>query len=462
MCPLQSKSFAVQFLILLSSFSLNFVLFSRSSENHQKYRQMNFIEELRWRGMLHDHTPEVETHLNEQPRIGYIGFDPTAPSLTIGNYVQVMLLKLFQLAGHQPIVLMGGATGRVGDPSGKDKERQLKSYEELDHNLAFQQQQFSKFLDFEGENPTLIVNNYDFYKEMNVLDFLRNVGKTLTINYMMSKESVKKRIETGISFTEFSYQLLQGYDFQCLLKEKACTLQMGGSDQWGNITSGTEFIRRNLGEKAYAVTTPLLTKADGSKFGKSEQGNIWLDPNMTSPYRFYQFWINADDRDLPKFTRYFTLKSREEVEALEAENVENPQALKRLLAEELTVRVHSKADYESVLKVTQLLFNKKASKEQLLALSASDLKTVSEEIPSFPINKDLIINGINIIDLLAEQTQIVASKGDARRAIKGNAIAVNKEKVSQHEMVINSAHLLNGQYIMIENGKKNKYMLVIK
>ncbi|MEM9887514.1 MAG: tyrosine--tRNA ligase [Bacteroidota bacterium] len=423
---------------------------------------MNFIEELRWRGMLHDHTPEVETHLNEQPRIGYIGFDPTAPSLTIGNYVQVMLLKLFQLAGHQPIVLMGGATGRVGDPSGKDKERQLKSYEELDHNLAFQQQQFSKFLDFEGENPTLIVNNYDFYKEMNVLDFLRNVGKTLTINYMMSKESVKKRIETGISFTEFSYQLLQGYDFQCLLKEKACTLQMGGSDQWGNITSGTEFIRRNLGEKAYAVTTPLLTKADGSKFGKSEQGNIWLDPNMTSPYRFYQFWINADDRDLPKFTRYFTLKSREEVEALEAENVENPQALKRLLAEELTVRVHSKADYESVLKVTQLLFNKKASKEQLLALSASDLKTVSEEIPSFPINKDLIINGINIIDLLAEQTQIVASKGDARRAIKGNAIAVNKEKVSQHEMVINSAHLLNGQYIMIENGKKNKYMLVIK
>ncbi|MEM9848431.1 MAG: tyrosine--tRNA ligase [Bacteroidota bacterium] len=422
---------------------------------------MNFIEELRWRGMLHDHTPEIAAHLAERPRIGYIGFDPTAPSLTIGNYVQVMLLKLFQLAGHQPIVLMGGATGRVGDPSGKDKERQLKSYEELDHNLAFQQQQFAKFLDFEGENKALIVNNYDFYKDMNVLDFLRKVGKTLTVNYMMGKESVKKRIETGISFTEFSYQLLQGYDFQCLLQAKDCTLQMGGSDQWGNITAGTEFIRRNLGEKAYAVTTPLLTKADGSKFGKSEQGNIWLDPNMTSPYRFYQFWINADDRDLAKFIRYFSLKSKEEVEALETEHAENPQALKRILAEELTVRVHSQADYESVLQVTQLLFNKKASKAQLLALSSADLKTVSEEIPSFTIAKDLISNGVNIIDLLAEHTQIVSSKGDARRAIKGNAISVNKEKVNTHELAINSAYLLNGQYIMIENGKKNKYMLII-
>ncbi|MEM0994586.1 MAG: tyrosine--tRNA ligase [Bacteroidota bacterium] len=422
---------------------------------------MNFIEELRWRGMLHDHTPEIAAHLAERPRIGYIGFDPTAPSLTIGNYVQVMLLKLFQLAGHQPIVLMGGATGRVGDPSGKDKERQLKSYEELDHNLAFQQQQFAKFLDFEGENKALIVNNYDFYKDMNVLDFLRKVGKTLTVNYMMGKESVKKRIETGISFTEFSYQLLQGYDFQCLLQAKDCTLQMGGSDQWGNITAGTEFIRRNLGEKAYAVTTPLLTKADGSKFGKSEQGNIWLDPNMTSPYRFYQFWINADDRDLAKFIRYFSLKSKEEVEALETEHAENPQALKRILAEELTVRVHSQGDYESVVQVTQLLFNKKASKAQLLTLSSADLKTVSEEIPSFTIAKDLISNGVNIIDLLAEHTQIVSSKGDARRAIKGNAISVNKEKVSTHELAVNSAYLLNGQYIMVENGKKNKYMLVV-
>ena len=327
----------------------------------------NFIEELRWRGMLHDTMPGVEEHLNEKMRIAYIGFDPTAPSLTIGNYVQVMILKFFQLAGHQPIVLMGGATGRVGDPSGKDKERQLKSTEELDSNLSFQAAQFKKFLDFEGvENKALMLNNIDFYKDMNILDFLRDVGKTLTVNYMSSKESVKKRIDTGISFTEFSYQLLQGYDFQCLFQKRGCTLQMVGSDQWGNITSGTEFIRRNLSEKAYAVTTPLLTKADGSKFGKSEEGNIWLDPNLTSPYRFYQFWINADDRDLPKFIRYFSLKSREEIEALESELAENPQELKRILAEELTVRVHSQEDYESVLKVTQLLFNKKASKDQLL------------------------------------------------------------------------------------------------
>ncbi|MEM8523500.1 MAG: tyrosine--tRNA ligase [Bacteroidota bacterium] len=424
---------------------------------------MNFIDELQWRGMLQDHTPGIEEHLNEKMRVAYIGFDPTAPSLTIGNYVQIMILKLFQLSGHQPIILMGGATGRVGDPSGKDKERQLKSYEELDSNLAFQKAQFQKFLDFEeGENKALMVNNFDFYKDMNILTFLRDVGKTLTVNYMMGKESVKKRIETGISFTEFSYQMLQGYDFQCLFEQQGCSIQMGGSDQWGNITAGTEFIRRNLGEKAYAVTTPLLTKADGSKFGKSEQGNIWLDPNMTSPYRFYQFWLNADDRDLPKFLRYFSLKSKEEIESLEAEYAENPQALKRILAEEITVRVHSQEDYESVLKVTQLLFNKKASKEQLLKLSEANLKTVSEEIPSFTLSKEAVTNQLSIIDLLAEQTQIVASKGDARRAIKGNAISVNKEKVSNHEHFVTSEDLLKGKYLMVENGKKNKFMLVVE
>jgi len=424
---------------------------------------MNFIEELRWRGMLQDHTPKIEEHLNEKMRVAYIGFDPTAPSLTIGNYVQIMILKFFQLSGHQPIILMGGATGRVGDPSGKDKERQLKSYDELDSNLAFQKQQFQQFLDFEeGENKALMVNNFDFYKDMNILTFLRDVGKTLTVNYMMSKESVKKRIETGISFTEFSYQLLQAYDFQCLFEQKGCSIQMGGSDQWGNITSGTEFIRRNLSEKAYAVTTPLLTKADGSKFGKSEKGNIWLDPNMTSPYRFYQFWLNADDRDLPKFMRYFSLKSKEEIEALEAAYAENPQALKRILAEEITVRVHSQEDYESVQKVTELLFNKKASKEQLLELSVANLKTVSEEIPSFTLSKDLLNNQLNIIDLLAEQTQIVSSKGDARRAIKGNAISINKEKISNHEHLITREDLLQDKYLMVENGKKNKFMLVLE
>lgn len=421
---------------------------------------MNFLEELRWRGMLFDMTPEVEEELEKGMATGYIGFDPTAPSMTIGNYVQLMLLKLFQLSGHQPIVLMGGATGRIGDPSGKDKERELKSFDELDSNLKFQEIQARKFLDFStGENKAIVVNNHDFYKEMNVLDFLRNVGKTLTINYMTSKESVKKRVETGLSFTEFSYQLLQAYDYQCLYKEHNCRIQMGGSDQWGNITSGTEFIRKNLSGKAYAITTPLLTKADGKKFGKSEEGNIWLDPNLTSPYKFYQFWINADDKDIPKFTRYFTLKSKEEVEALEAEHAENPRALKEILAEELTIRVHSQEDFESVVKVSSLLFSK-ASKETLIGLEKKDLAIVANEIPSFKIAKKALETGVNIIDLLAEHTTILSSKGDARRAIKGNAISVNKDKISNHETTIGADALLHDHYVMVENGKKNKFMLI--
>jgi tyrosyl-tRNA synthetase len=424
---------------------------------------MNFLEELSWRGMLHDATPGIEEVLKNGKVAGYIGFDPTAASLTIGNYVQIMLLSLFQRAGHQPVVLMGGATGRIGDPSGKDKERELKTYEELDNNLAFQVKQVKQFLNFEeGENKAILVNNLDFYKDMNVLDFLRDVGKTLTVNYMTSKESVKKRLETGISFTEFSYQLLQAYDFQVLFQQYDCILQMGGSDQWGNITSGTEFIRRNAGGKAYAVTTPLLTKADGSKFGKSTSGNIWLDPAMTSPYRFYQFWINASDEDIPKFTRYFTFKSKEEIEAREAELADNPQELKRLLAEELTTRIHSEAAYKSVLKVTGLLFNRKASKEQLLELSIDELNTVAAEIPSFEVPASTFADGVNIVDLLAEATQAVASKGEARRAIKGNAISVNKNKVSNHEALINHEALLHGKYLMVENGKKNKFIVVAK
>ncbi|KAA3640939.1 MAG: tyrosine--tRNA ligase [Bacteroidetes bacterium] len=423
---------------------------------------MNFIEELEWRGMLHDATPGTKEALNEGMMTGYIGFDPTAPSMTIGNYVQIMLLKLFQLSGHKPIVLMGGATGRIGDPSGKDQERQLKSYEELDSNLEFQKKQVAKFLEFEeGENKAEIVNNLDFYKNMNVLDFLRDVGKTLTVNYMMSKDSVKNRLETGLSFTEFSYQLLQAYDFQCLYNDYDCKVQMGGSDQWGNITSGTEFIRRNLGAKAFAATTPLLTKSDGKKFGKSEQGNIWLDPKMTSPYQFYQFWINADDADLPTFTRYFTLKSKEEVEQLEKEYAEDPQTLKRILAEELTVRIHSREDYESVLKVTELLFNKKANADFLKSLSETELETVGGEIPGFKVNKADIDGEINIIDLLAGKTSIVNSNGDARRAIKGNAISVNKEKISSHEAMINASELLHGRFLMVENGKKNKFLVEV-
>ena len=422
---------------------------------------MNFLEELEWRGMLHDKTRGIEAVLEENKICAYIGFDPTAPSLTIGNYVQVMLLKLFQLSGHTPIVLMGGATGRIGDPSGKDKERQLKSFEELDGNLAFQAEQFKKFLDFEGsDNAAKMVNNLDFYKSMNVLDFLRDVGKTLTVSYMSSKESVKKRVETGLSFTEFSYQLLQAYDFQCLFQQEDCILQMGGSDQWGNITSGTEFIRRNLGGKAYAVTTPLLTKSDGKKFGKSEEGNIWLDPKMTSPYKFYQFWINADDADIPAFTRYFTLKSKEEIEAREKELADNPRELKRLLAEELTIRVHSQEAYESAAKVSELLFNKKANRDFLLQLSAEELEMVADEIPSFKVNKAQIKEGINLVDLLSEATQIVSSKSDARRAIKGNALAINKEKISDQEFVISGEALLHDTFVMVENGRRNKFILV--
>ena len=424
---------------------------------------MNFIEELHWRGMLHDATPGIEDHLDSQVCSGYIGFDPTAPALTIGNYVQIMLLSLFQRSGHRPIVLMGGATGRVGDPSGKDQERQLKTYEELDANLERQRRNFYKFLNFdEGPNKALMLNNIDFYTGMDVLTFLRDVGKTLTVNYMLSKESVQKRLDSGISFTEFSYQLLQAYDFQCLFQQQGCTVQMGGSDQWGNITSGTEFIRRNLGEKAYAVTTPLLTKADGAKFGKSEAGNLWLDPDLTSPYQFYQFWINADDRDLPKFMRYFTFKTREEVEALEAAHATDPQTLKRILAEELTVRVHSEEAYQSVLRVTELLFGRQAGKEALLEMSAGELDMVSQEIPCHIVPLAQIQSGIAIADLLTDATGILASKGDVRRAIQNNAISVNKDKITSHEHLIHAEALLHGKYVMVENGKKNKYLILVE
>jgi tyrosyl-tRNA synthetase len=318
-----------------------------------------------------------------------------------------------------------------------------------------------KLLDFDGPNAAILVNNLDFYRDMNILQFLREVGKTLTVSYMMSKESVKKRLETGLSFTEFSYQLLQAYDFQRLYEDHGCRLQMGGSDQWGNITSGTEFIRRNLIDaKAYACTTPLLTKADGAKFGKSEAGNIWLDPEMTSPYEFYQFWLNADDRDLPKFMRYFTLKSQEEVEALEQEHGSNPRALKALRAEELTVRVHSAEDFIAVQKVSNLLFNNKAGADDLNSLDAASLKMVAREIPSFTISRDLIANGVSLIDLMAEHTTMVDSKSEARRTIKGNAVSINKEKVSSEDATVTAEQLLHGRFIMVENGKKNKFILM--
>lgn len=425
----------------------------------------NYIEELKWRGMYFQATPGVEEHLAGGVRKGYIGFDPTAPSLTIGNYVQIMILKLFQLSGHQPIVLMGGATGRIGDPSGKDKERDLKSLDELDRNLACQIKQVEKLLDFEsGSNKALLFNNADFYKNMSVLEFLRDVGKNITVNYMQSKDSVKNRLEgEGMSFTEFSYQVLQGYDFVWLCKNEGVTMQMGGSDQWGNITSGTHMIGKMLDNvQAYAVTTPLLTKADGTKFGKSEQGNLWLDPDLTSPYRFYQFWINADDADLQKYFRYFSLRSRAEIIGIETDLAENPQERKRLLAEELTARIHSRDDLENVQKVTELLFGKNAGRETLLALSEKALDTVASEIPCFEVAKSVVQNGVNIMDLMAESTSIVPSKSEARRAIQGNAVSINKNKIDSPDAQISAESLLHGKYLMLENGKKNKFVIRVK
>ncbi len=420
---------------------------------------MNFIEELRWRGMLHDMTPGAEELIANNKIVGYIGFDPTAPSLTIGNFVQIQLLKLFQLHGHKPIVLLGGATGRIGDPSFKDKERELKSEDELDVNLKFQLTQFEQLLDFEGENGVVVVNNYDFYKEMNVLEFLRNVGKTLTVSYMMSKDSVKNRLETGLSFTEFSYQLLQAYDFQVLYDNHQCVLQMGGSDQWGNITAGTEFIRRNSEGKAYAVTTPLLTKSDGKKFGKSEEGNIWLDPNLTSPYKFYQFWLNVDDADLNKFFRYFTLKTEPEVIEIEQTHLNNPNALKRVLADELTARLHGEEVLNSVKLVTEILFSTKADRDSIIKLSQSDLEVISKEIPTFTISKDAL--STSLIDILVNDCQVFTSKGEARRAMQNNAIAINKLKISDLEYLIPNEELLHGHWAIIENGKKNKYLVKV-
>jgi tyrosyl-tRNA synthetase len=416
---------------------------------------MDFLSELKWRGMLQDVTPGLEDYLKTEKVTAYIGFDPTAPSLTIGNYVQIMLLTLLQKYGHKPIVLLGGATGRIGDPSGKDKERQLKSYDELDSNLNFQKEQFKKLIDFsDAENPAMFINNIDFYKDLNILEFLRVAGKTLTVNYMLSKDSVQNRLENGLSFTEFSYQLLQAYDFQCLYNDYECKLQMGGSDQWGNITSGTEFIRRNIGGKAYALTTPLLTKADGTKFGKSAEGNIWLDSKLTSPYRFYQFWINAADADIPTFVRYFTFFDQDTIQKREKDLDIREQKL--LLAEELTVRIHGKDAYQAVLKVTDLLFNKPSDDQ--IDLSETELEMIANEIPTFDISSESINNNLTINDLLTTESQILSSKGEVRRAIQNNALKLNKEKITSGEDLISLHQLIRDKYIILENGKKNKYL----
>lgn len=424
----------------------------------------SFIGEMTWRGMIQDMTPGLAEKLEEGVVTGYIGFDPTAPSLTIGNYVQVMILTHFQRCGHRPIVLMGGATGRIGDPSGKDAERELKSPEVLDHNLEFQSQQLRRLLDFDNpENGAILVNNLDFYRDMNVLDFLRDVGKNLTINYMLSKESVKRRLDSGMSFTEFSYQLLQAYDFLCLYRKYNCIFQMGGSDQWGNITSGTEFIRRNEPESAvYAMTSPLLTKADGKKFGKSEEGNIWLDPKMTSPYAFYQFWLNADDRDLPKLLRYFSLRDRNEIEALEKEYENDPRRLKVLLAEELTERIHGQGALASAKKMTQVFFDDQLSMEDLGSLSDEELADLRKEAKDnvYVLPRDNTFS-CNAVDFLVD-LKLCPSKSEARRIIQQQAAKVNLERIGSIEDNITADQFILGKYLFVQTGKKNKRLVVFE
>lgn len=418
----------------------------------------NFVAELRWRGMLHDHIEGIEAQLNSEMTGGYIGFDPTASSLHIGNLATVMLLKQFQLAGHKPFALVGGATGMIGDPSGKSAERNLLSEETLQQNLAGIRRQLEKFLDFEGENAAEIVNNYDWMRNFDFLTFLRDVGKHLTVNYMMSKDSVKKRLETGISFTEFSYQLLQGYDFYWLYKNKNCKIQMGGSDQWGNITTGTELIRRKDGGTAYALTTPLLTKADGSKFGKSESGNVWLDSSMTSPYKFYQFWVNVADSELPKLLRVFTLFGQEELENLEKEHASNPNALKRILAEQVTTMVHSKADLEKAQQASNLLFGK-ATLADFEQTDNQTLMEVFEGVPQKIFRKDEFESFATTTDLLAQVME--TSKGEIKRLLKNNGISLNQEKITveQGDQKLETQWLKN-KYLLFRKGKEYRLVSV--
>ena len=427
---------------------------------------MNFIEELKWRGLLQNVSPGLEDELKKGSIKGYIGYDPTAASLTIGNLVTIMLLKHLQLHGHTPIVLLGGATGKIGDPSGKDAERKLLTYGAIDANIERFKRQFSNLLDFEGENAAIVVNNEDFYKDMDVFTFLRDIGKNITVNYMMSKDSVKNRIENreqGLSFTEFSYQVIQGYDFQYLYENHGCILQMGGSDQWGNITSGTHFIGK-AGGKGFGLTCPLLTKADGSKIGKSEGGNIWLGAEQTSPYKFYQYWLsNIPNDDIPKMFKTFSLKSVEEIEQLLADNLKtDPQLLLQLLAEELTIRVHSQEAFDSVKKATEIVFNNKLKPEFIKNLSQEDFEILEEALPTFAISSNFKMKGISVDELLVGQHETIKSKSDVRRAVQGGALSMNAEKINAHDQIINSADLIDTKYILFQNGKKHKFLGIVE
>jgi len=428
---------------------------------------MNFVEELKWRGMLHNFIPGTEEQLQKEMTLAYVGIDPTADSLHIGHLVSVMMLKHFQLCGHKPIALLGGATGMIGDPSGKSQERNLLNEETLRKNQEGIKKQLAKFLNFEDNlpNAALLVNNYDWMSEFSFLDFTRDIGKHITVNYMMAKDSVKKRISgegEGMSFTEFTYQLVQGYDYLFLYQTYGCKLQMGGSDQWGNITTGTELIRRKTGGEAFALTCPLITKADGGKFGKTEQGNIWLDPEKTSPYQFYQFWLNCSDEDSKKYIRIFTLFSKAQILEMETAHDMEPhlRSLQKALAKDLTCRVHSEAEYNAAVAASDILFGKGTAKS-LTALPEKTFLSVFEGVPQVEISKTSIENGINIVDFLTDMTQIFPSKGEARRTLKENGVSVNKEKISDI-YIVNKGSLLNEKYILIQRGKKNYYIIIQK
>ena len=419
----------------------------------------NFVEELRWRSMLHDIMPGTEEQLNKESTAGYIGFDPTADSLHIGHLTQIMTLLHFQQAGHKPYALVGGATGMVGDPSGKSTERNLLSEEVLTHNVTCVKSQLERFLDFSGSNAAEMVNNYDWFRDFRFLDFIRDVGKHITVNYMMSKDSVQKRLETGLSFTEFTYQLVQGYDFYWLYENKKCRLQMGGSDQWGNIVTGTELIRRKSGGDAFALTTRLITKSDGSKFGKTEGGNVWLDPKKTSPYKFYQFWIKGIlDQDAPSFMKIFTLKSKEAIEGLIAENEANPQNLKKVLAEDITLRVHGADQLKRAQETTDILFG--SSFEDFKKLSSSEIEDAFDDSMTFRLSKDILESVNDPVSLLGEKTKIYNSKGEARKAIQGNGVSINKAKINLERKIIPD-DLLYGKYILAQKGKKDYYLIVM-
>lgn len=431
--------------------------------------KINFVEELRWRGMIHDMMPGTEEQLNKEMCSAYVGIDPTADSLHIGHLVSVMMLRHLQRAGHRPIALIGGATGMIGDPSMKSAERNLLDEETLRHNQAAIKVQLGKFLDFDSgnDNAAVLVNNYDWMKDYGFLHFIRDIGKHITVNYMMAKDSVKKRLEqnskSGLSFTEFSYQLLQGYDYLYLYRNQGCKLQMGGSDQWGNITTGAELIRRVDGGEVFALTCPLITKADGGKFGKTESGNVWLDKRYTSPYKFYQFWLNVGDEEAIKYLKIFTILSQEEIEDLARQQAEAPhlRLAQKRLAKEVTIMVHSVEDYEAAVEASNILFGK-STKEQLSKLDEATLLDVFEGVPQFEVERSVIDNGIKAIDLMTEAAAIFPSKGEMRKTTQAGGVSINKEKLPNHEEIINASYLIDNKYIIAQRGKKNYFLIIVK